>query len=775
MRRARFVSAFLAVLIFVSLFSACKKKDIILDNRVVREEDPWYESSRFKISCELQDSEFLSGCSIECSNDKIFAIFSIYNPEFYICRRTNMQVFDDSGNKLNELIVKAPDNAVIDNIYAFYPDKKGKKATAVISTHSEGVGFRQFFADLDLESGNLSDLKEILDTNGNQLTTNYSIDKVFSAGEYFFFSVWEGDDYSMFIFKDTKCLCKVDHSALSEIRKIDQCSYDEKNKEIIISLKLINGSECTCSIEPKSGRITNVEEYDYTNTEEEYIADYSFTKEGDLIRIDSLGNIYRYDPKKQSSELAISNNWYSPYFSDFSYETRVLSCTEDKAVIYSNHYSGEIFSTLLDNTVTVLKKADKNPHAGKSVLEISAPLDSYFSEYLSASIFNFNRTDDEYLIRIWSKYNTGLKVGRTYDSYNADADEVYAMILELQSSDAPDLVTDIQKYAALKDIYLEDLSDYLDPSVRDKIYMNVVDSCKIDDKQYFLPINIEIEGLLVDDSQITGGSPGMTFDEYDKFVSGSLYGFSPYDYPDSVYYNKNAFVLSCIDIMSAIGNDNIDFDTEQFREALRYAKDNYPDMDPLTADQAERNFPEARYVKINNYFRFIANWGYSGGSYSLIGTPSVDRTGPRFSVLECISVAAESDMKDGCRKFINYLFEGSFISLEDPWLESIVINKNVLTMETQKINKVNNNDMYFIEDLSFMGDLKLLGRKMADQNMADKFLKSIADLSIYCYNDPDLIMILQEETAPYFAGDRSADDVIKYLNDRIGKYIKEMD
>ena len=31
-----------------------------------------------------------------------------------------------------------------------------------------------------------------------------------------------------------------------------------------------------------------------------------------------------------------------------------------------------------------------------------------------------------------------------------------------------------------------------------------------------------------------------------------------------------------------------------------------------------------------------------------------------------------------------------------------------------------------------------------------------------------------EEIAPYYAGDRSLDDVVRYLNDRVSKYVREM-
>ena len=69
---------------------------------------------------------------------------------------------------------------------------------------------------------------------------------------------------------------------------------------------------------------------------------------------------------------------------------------------------------------------------------------------------------------------------------------------------------------------------------------------------------------------------------------------------------------------------------------------------------------------------------------------------------------------------------------------------------------------------------KIYGYKYATEDMGKRFLESLTSIGTYYYDDPKITSFLVEEIAPYYAGDRSIDDVIKYMNDRTGKYIKEM-
>jgi len=44
----------------------------------------------------------------------------------------------------------------------------------------------------------------------------------------------------------------------------------------------------------------------------------------------------------------------------------------------------------------------------------------------------------------------------------------------------------------------------------------------------------------------------------------------------------------------------------------------------------------------------------------------------------------------------------------------------------------------------------------------------------YYHEDPQIVTFVIEETAPYYAGDVSPEEVVEFLNDRVNKYVNEM-
>ena len=69
---------------------------------------------------------------------------------------------------------------------------------------------------------------------------------------------------------------------------------------------------------------------------------------------------------------------------------------------------------------------------------------------------------------------------------------------------------------------------------------------------------------------------------------------------------------------------------------------------------------------------------------------------------------------------------------------------------------------------------KASGDKFATDEMRESFLNSLSTISTYYYEDHVITDFVVEELAPYYAGDRSLDDAIRYLDDRTAKYVREM-
>ena len=794
MLKRKILSSLLAVSLLAPMLMSCAKKG---NNLTVSEKDPWYESVRFTLKTDQKPSEMLDSSIVSYSNGKVYHLYSLTNlADYDNYRRTMLTTYDDKGNELSTIKVKNPANYAIDRLISVKPDAGGKNLEAVVEVFSTG-SFDTAVVTIDTESGTCSSPVFLQRKNGEALSVSaggldeYGVSDVFVAGDYYIPVIYAGADITelgahAFTFKGSECKAELDFSGIPTVNMIEGFSYDSRNKTVLAAGHTRTDGNVVITFDPETGKRLKYEKYNVQNSDEVNLADYSAVTSGELCKIDMLGNITSFDMQSQEVKTVIDNNWYTPYFSDLKVQSKLISCDSERAVLVSSKEQAyTLFFTGLDETVRILTKAEKNPNAGKKVIELAAPVDKAMSEYLSNAIYEFNKTDDEYLIRVWSKYKTGIKAGRDMSQLNVDDEKVYTMIQELKGSEAPDLAIGIQKYYAMRDDIFEDLTGYLDQKVTDKQFPNMIEASRFGGKQYFLPVTIEIEGLVTDKSLIADGSVGITFEDYDKLIKDKLDGFSPYDYPMSVSFYKKDFLLSCIDIKAAVEGGKVNFGTEQFKAAAEYSKDHFaedgftkPD-DYVWSDEVKRVRTGCRYDKIDSFLSFVHACKETEGSYTILGTPSVDASGPRFRAVETISVTASSDRKEGAKKFLNFLFDGAGYTDSSMEFHNIVTNREVMARNMSMITEKNNSAQDTFETLArymtgLSNDARIYGYKKASEDMEKQFLASLSHLSRYYYDDPVITAFISEEIAPYYAGDRSVDDVIKYLNDRTGKYTTEM-
>lgn len=794
MKYVKAIAATMAVLMLHPLLLSCSAKNKTM---VVREDDPWYESVRIKLQTDKFDTEMLEGSVVSYRDGRLYHLYNLTNlADYDNYRRTVLAVYDGQGNILSSILLQNSTKYQVSGIKAIYPDDSSDSIRAVAEVFSPG-SFETAVVRIDINSGEVNEVNLLRNSEGNKLElgdqmAGYGVSDVYIAGEYIVPVIYMGDTAATmnthaYSFLGSKYQCELDFTGIPAVHAVEEFSYDAKNNTLLTIGHTYADGEVVLEFDANTGHRIKYEKYGTESGKEINLAEYRSVATGDLCKIDMLGNITAFDIQTREIKTVIDNNWYTPYFSDLNCdEVKLVSCTSDEAVIYSRKETGyTMFFSGMDETVTILKKSDKNPNAGKKVIELATPIDQGMTEYLSDSIYEFNRTDNEYLIRVWSKYKEGMVAGRSISTIDADDEKLYSMIQELKGSDAPDLAIGIQKNFAMKDDVFEDLNGYLDQSVMDKQFANIIEAARINGKQYFLPVTLEIEGLVVDASLIKNGTCGITFEEFDRMIENDLDGFSPYDYPCSEYYNKKDFILSCIDTKAAIEGGNSDFGTDQFKRAVEYAEEHFAE-DGFTNkaeyvpfdEELKRERTECRYDRLGSYLDFIHACKTDEGEYTIIGTPSTDASGPRFRALETISVTAQSDVKEGCKKFLNFLFGGAGYTTSDRAFQNIITNREIMARNVALTTEMNNTgydvDQTMKSYMTILGDYGIVyGYKHASAAMEDSFIQSLSAISRYYYDDPVITVFLVEEIAPYYAGDRTLDEAVKILNERTDKYIKE--
>ena len=794
MKKIKFLALVLCIAILLPDFTSCKA--VTSAGKVVKEDDPWYECTKFELDKNVEKEDDIQGSSIYVSDDRIYNIYVKFHGWAWV--KTFLDSYDFDGNLVGrqEITSNELDEFRISTIYAFDLDDDGKTMHLIAYINASGK-LGPVFADLDSETGLVSNIRDVFGKEAEKVRKpGTSISGIETVGAY---TVAELDagmgtdrDYQLLLFKDFEYVCELDLSTVKLLYLLNGFSVDETANSLYMS-GFIPGDNINMEFDLNNGKLKSQRSFTDVDSQSVNIAEYTLTDNGEMCKIDSLGNIVKVDYSTMTPKTVIDTNWYTPYFYDiqtdkYSVFSTVLNCTDEKAVIMdSEAVTYGCLEYEYKEYIRVLKKADKNPHAGKKIVELALPLNSCVTDYLAKAIFEFNKTDNEYLIRVWDKYKTGFVMGRSaLASDDMNEQQVYKMIQDLKGDEAPDLAIGIQKNYAMRDDVFMDLTGFLDPEIMDKQYGNIIEAGRIDGKLYFLPVTLEIEGLVTKTDLVKDGAVGLTFEEYDKLIKDDMHGFSPYDYPNSTYYNKKAFILSCIDTKSAIEGDKIEFGTEQFRTAAEYAKENfnYDDLDSTPEDYLNdwnRYRGKCYYAKINDYLDFVQDCYNSKDHYSIIGTPSADAAGPRFVARETISVSATTDVKDGCKKFINYLFAGTAFNTGDCSFRHIVTNKEIMDKNIDTLARLHNeafNDYQAkVKNGTFMpaaGLDKAYGYKEATADMRESFKNSLSSISTYYYEDYTIVQFVFEELAPYYAGDRSFDDAVRILNDRTAKYVKEM-
>ncbi len=666
----------------------------------------------------------------------------------------------------------------------------------ILELRSEN-GFEVYFADIDTATGMVSNIRKMIDDDTEQIIKPHAI-FMYTAecGNYSiaFYDISEMSSpytiYQLLLFKNQKFVTELDLSTVNIRFFFGGSPIDESVNSLYLS-GFEGADTVVLEFDIRNGSLKNKKNL-MDLDDELNLSDYSETDNGELCKIDSFGNVVKINMNTMTPEKVIDSSSYNPYFYPSSSDDRyffsgVVSCNENRTIICETEsVSYGVMDSSSSERILVLTKEDKNPNAGKKIIEVALPPNSGVSDYLAKSIYEFNKSDNEYYIRVWSKYNSGFNMAMAIGNVDENDRKVFEMIRDLKGDEAPDIAIGIQQNYAMRDDVFMDLTGFLDPEVIDKQYGNIIEACRINGKLYFLPVTIEIEGLVINEELLKDSDVGLTFDEYDKLIDEDMRGFSPYDYPLSSYYNRNSFILSCIDTKSAIDGEKVDFGTDQFRTAIEYAKDKfkYEDEESMPIDYIydyNRNRGECYYTKINDYLDFVHACCKSKNHYRIIGTPSVDASGPRFKAIETISVSSSTEVKDGCRKFLNYLFAGTAFASDNCELWQIVTNKDIMEKTIATMTDFNNKKYEKFANEKNLGLItntggaeKAFGDKMATDDMRESFLNSMSSISIYYYDDRTIIQFVDEELAPYFVGDRTLDEAIILINDRVSKYIREM-
>ena len=420
-------------------------------------------------------------------------------------------------------------------------------------------------------------------------------------------------------------------------------------------------------------------------------------------------------------------------------------------------------------------KVNEKDVSEKKVITLSA---TAVDTDLKNAVIAFNKQNSDYKIEI-TDYSQSVTEGD-------DSAAVDKMNNEMVAGNVGDIIvmnlnTPYESYVS-KGI-LADLNEFIekDSSFKQDDYLkNMIEASKIDGKLYNIIPSFYVQ-TMVGKEKFLGKTNGWTMDELnDLFDSGKLpegMKFFPdvLTQQDMLQYIFMASQNEFLDNANAKG----DFNNNTFKKLLEFCK-----KCPKTVEK-NIEFDEALYSDYCKSYKedrtlldsltLTDFWSYheevqtffDGEDITMVGFPSDDKNGQIIYATTELGISAKSENKDIAWEFIKfYLSEDFQKTINNAW----PININALQDKAQKAmqrGKDNSEDSI----VEFNGERVNIGSMTQEEiDIVMDYLKAQNKI---LRSNTSVINIIQEEAKAYFNDEKSVEDTMELIQNRVQTYVSE--
>lgn len=397
------------------------------------------------------------------------------------------------------------------------------------------------------------------------------------------------------------------------------------------------------------------------------------------------------------------------------------------------------------------------------------------------AVIDFNKNNDNYKISI-----------QDYASLYGDENDYLAGINRLNtdiiSGKIPDIIVvdsnmPINSYIAKG--LLEDLKPYLEKDEELDInnYMpNILEAFSVDGKLYQLVPCYSIRSMAAKAS-VVGAESGWTVQEAMELWEKAPEGTELL----SMESRENILINS----MSVAGSQFVDwntgncyFDSEEFVQFLHYLAmfpeeiDHEAYNDEFWANYESMWRDDKVIAQMMTLYDF-SNYNYLekgtfGEDITLIGYPSGNREGSAIVPEIQLAMSAKSANKEGVWEFLRYFLTDEYQNEGAYGLPLSIKKLDEMAEAATKVpvyideegNEVESPEFFYI------GGMEIPIDPMTQEEVADLKEQIYSITNVYNY-DQKLIQIVQEESAGFFSGQKSAEEVAKIVQSRAQIYINE--
>ena len=430
----------------------------------------------------------------------------------------------------------------------------------------------------------------------------------------------------------------------------------------------------------------------------------------------------------------------------------------------------------------VLTKTPADQLPERTVLTLGA---EYLSDILRDAVIAYNRKSNDYRITLvdYSQYNTT-------DDYTLGTQQLDRDVV---SGSCPDIVFlstgHEDKYIAKG--ALADLSALMekDDSIsQDELVAGALKAYTVDGKVYGLPVNFSVETLLTS-AKLAGDRTSWTMEEMAQVISGLDEGTQVMSYTSQTSF-LSQMVSANMGQFVDYAKGTCSFDSDSFKQLLAAAA-KCPTDDELNQGSDTISYStDDEYTQIQSGDLLLAGQYISDGNYSLkqyynlfnqehgfvnIGYPVTENggNGAIIHVSGGLAISAKTQYTDAAWDFLKSVLSDDV--QKDNW--SLPVTKTALdqalseAMEKSYYTDENGEKVYY-DDMTYIGDTEYTMAPLT-QEQVDDFKTLIDGATPGGAYDTDIQEILQDEAGAYFAGDKTADEVAKLIQNRVSIYLGE--
>ena len=548
----------------------------------------------------------------------------------------------------------------------------------------------------------------------------------------------------------------------------------------------------------KTGNLTQKDEKEYEWLDLTGIYEPYISNDGMIYFTASTG-IKKIDIKKKTTEEIFNYSWCGLNRNRLT-NLSIAEMNDDSFILCGQDYSYQAYADETESRFVMYEfnKAAKNPHAGKTILELYSAY-GYTEDKISEAILRFNETNGKYFIEVTDRYssvneniwNADMESEDDYQRLSLDADSKMSnqLAMDIMNGNGPDILMNVSDYGQLNNsAYLADLSPYVSNLGPDRYFTNVIDAARVDGKLYNLPVCFMIDGIQTDPKYAGASGVGFTTDEYEIFLTETLNG-------NDIITSGQAYYFATLFTMMSdkfIVDGKADFSGPEFAQLADFVKDNVRanarSWDELNEENIayDVTYAVGATVKADSAYDqpAIASYCYGlttyfmqlvelNGGTAILGYPSTDGRGPAVEPYVSVAVSARSCDVDACGEFVKMLMSDE-IQMDLAMNDNFVISRDAFRAGAERAVEYYNGsggDNMFGYDYN-TGEAVSNRYKFSEKNIAD-----IETIILSCSNmhspDADINLILVEEMPAYFTGQKSLSDVISIAQERVQKVLNE--